>query len=76
MDKLHLMAEALLKYETIDHQQIQAIMEGRQPPPPADWHDDDQPPTTGKSETSDEEAGRESGSQTGKGSIGGPASQH
>jgi len=37
MDKLHVMAEALLTYETIDAQQIDAIMEGRRPGPPADW---------------------------------------
>ncbi|GAB2659292.1 ATP-dependent zinc metalloprotease FtsH [Arenimonas aestuarii] len=37
MDKLHLMAEALLTYETIDAHQIDAIMEGRRPGPPADW---------------------------------------
>jgi cell division protease FtsH len=37
MDKLHLMAEALLQYETIDSQQIDDIMQGRRPGPPADW---------------------------------------
>ena len=37
LDKLHLMAEALLTYETIDAHQIDAIMEGRRPGPPADW---------------------------------------
>ncbi|WP_374601850.1 ATP-dependent zinc metalloprotease FtsH [Arenimonas sp.] len=37
MDKLHVMAEALLTYETIDAQQIDAIMEGRRPGPPSDW---------------------------------------
>ncbi|HEY9144448.1 MAG TPA: ATP-dependent zinc metalloprotease FtsH, partial [Arenimonas sp.] len=37
LDKLHVMAEALLTYETIDAQQIDAIMEGRRPGPPADW---------------------------------------
>jgi cell division protease FtsH len=37
MDKLHVMAEALLLYETIDAQQIEAIMDGRRPGPPADW---------------------------------------
>jgi len=36
-DKLHIMAEALLAYETIDASQIDAIMEGRRPGPPADW---------------------------------------
>ncbi|WP_206098431.1 ATP-dependent zinc metalloprotease FtsH [Oleiagrimonas sp. MCCC 1A03011] len=37
LDKLHLMAEALLQYETIDAHQIDEIMEGRRPGPPADW---------------------------------------
>ncbi|KFN41363.1 ATP-dependent zinc metalloprotease FtsH [Arenimonas oryziterrae] len=37
LDKLHIMAEALLTYETIDATQIDAIMEGRRPGPPADW---------------------------------------
>jgi cell division protease FtsH len=37
IDKLHTMAEALLLYETIDGEQITAIMEGRTPGPPKDW---------------------------------------
>ncbi len=37
LDKLHKMAEALMLYETIDVSQIDAIMEGREPPPPAGW---------------------------------------
>lgn len=37
VDKLHIMAEALLAYETIDATQIDAVMEGRRPGPPADW---------------------------------------
>ncbi len=37
LDKLHIMAETLLAYETIDATQIDAIMEGRRPGPPADW---------------------------------------
>ena len=37
IDKLHSMAKLLLKYETIDAPQIDAIMEGREPPPPAGW---------------------------------------
>ncbi len=41
IDKLHLMADALLKYETIDSEQIDDIMEGKIPKPPADWTDDD-----------------------------------
>jgi cell division protease FtsH len=37
LEKLHLMAEALIKYETIDEQQIRDVMEGKQAEPPADW---------------------------------------
>jgi cell division protease FtsH len=37
MDKLHLMAESLIKYETIDSKQIAEIMSGKEPTPPADW---------------------------------------
>jgi len=39
LDKLHAMAEALIKYETIDRQQIDDIMSGRPPRPPRDWAD-------------------------------------
>ncbi|MFN9738945.1 MAG: ATP-dependent zinc metalloprotease FtsH [Pseudomonadota bacterium] len=37
LEKMHLMAEALLQYETIDTEQIDAIMEGRRPDPPKGW---------------------------------------
>lgn len=37
MSTLHMMAEALIKYETIDTQQIDEIMQGKEPTPPADW---------------------------------------
>jgi cell division protease FtsH len=37
IDKLHAMAKLLLEYETIDVPQIDAIMEGREPPPPVGW---------------------------------------
>lgn len=39
--KLHIMAEALLKYETIDSKQLEDIMAGRTPRPPEDWNDDE-----------------------------------
>ena len=39
MHILHLMADALMKYETIDVSQIDAIMEGREPDPPSGWTD-------------------------------------
>jgi cell division protease FtsH len=41
IDKLHLMAEALLKYETIDSDQIDDIMQGKVPRPPSGWDDND-----------------------------------
>ncbi|MGL6036055.1 MAG: ATP-dependent zinc metalloprotease FtsH [Legionella sp.] len=37
MDKLHMMAESLIKYETIDANQIKEIMSGQEPSPPEDW---------------------------------------
>ncbi len=37
MHKLHLMAEALIKYETIDAKQIEQIMAGHSPSPPDGW---------------------------------------
>jgi cell division protease FtsH len=36
-DKLEMMAEALMQYETIDAEQVEAIMAGRKPLPPKDW---------------------------------------
>jgi len=41
IDKLHMMAEALIKYETLDTHQIDDIMEGRAPRPPTGWDDND-----------------------------------
>ena len=37
IDKLHTTAKLLLEYETIDAPQVDAIMEGRDPPPPMGW---------------------------------------
>jgi len=67
MDKLHTMADALMKYETIDADQINDIMEGRDPRPPADWSDDETKPGGG-APVGDEPAEG--------GVIGGPAAQH
>jgi cell division protease FtsH len=64
VDKLHKMAEALIKYETIDDEQIKDIMAGREPRPPKDW--DDTPSTSGKPRERDET----------ESPIGKPASQH
>jgi len=47
LDKLHLMADALMKYETIDEEQLRDIMAGKTPKPPAGWDDSlsNKPPT-------------------------------
>ncbi|MCA1799547.1 MAG: ATP-dependent metallopeptidase FtsH/Yme1/Tma family protein [Xanthomonadaceae bacterium] len=44
IDTLHLMAEALIRYETIDAPQIDDIMEGKPPRPPEGWNDSDSDP--------------------------------
>ncbi len=67
-DKLKLMAEALMKYETIDSEQIKDIMAGKEPRPPADWSDGDAEPPADKAEKEDEKSA--------SGKIGGPASSH
>jgi len=40
-DKLELMKDALMEYETIDTEQINDIMKGQKPRPPKSWTDDD-----------------------------------
>jgi cell division protease FtsH len=69
VEKLHVMAKALIRYETIDAAQVKDIMDGREPRPPADWDDSLEPkkPTGGS-------AGAESDDVTG--TIGGPAEEH
>ena len=68
MDKLHTMAGALVKYETIDEQQIKDIMAGKEPRPPSDWTDNPPP-------VPEEERPAAKG-EKGTPPIAGPASQH
>jgi cell division protease FtsH len=70
MEKLHAMAEALVKYETIDKEQIDDIMTGRPPREPQGWSKDQEPPASG-SKPVDISKGA-----AGSGKIGGPAEQH
>ena len=51
IDKLHLMADALIKYETIDADQIDDIMKGKVPRPPSDWNDSDDQSSSTKKKT-------------------------
>ncbi|MCG5535360.1 ATP-dependent zinc metalloprotease FtsH [Ectothiorhodospira mobilis] len=66
LDKLHTMAQALMKYETIDLDQINDIMDGREPRDPDGW--------SGK-EPEDGSRSRDEDEGEAKGIIGGPASQ-
>jgi len=70
---LHMMAEALMKYETIDAAQIDALMEGKVPPPPQDWVDTDD--SGGDDSKKPETAGSDVEKKS-DGKIGGPAGQH
>lgn len=46
-DKLELMKDALMEYETIDSVQIDDIMNGQKPRPPQSWSDDDSSGSSG-----------------------------
>jgi len=50
LDKLHMMAEALLNYETIDADQIDDIMAGAKPRAPKDWDQDQESKTASKTD--------------------------
>jgi cell division protease FtsH len=69
IEKLHIMARALMKYETIDTEQINDIMAGREPRAPQDWRDEE--PKSGPGSL----AGSES-DEKGKRKLGDPAGQH
>jgi cell division protease FtsH len=71
MDRLHAMAAALIKFETIDGEQIDDIMSGRDPRPPKDWNEDE-PTRSGRPTRTDDGIGQ-SGSD---GRLGRPASEH
>jgi cell division protease FtsH len=66
-EKLDAMAQALIKYETIDESQIKDIMAGRAPQPPEGW-DDSGGGTGGKTASIDS-------GERGKPAIGKPAGQ-
>ena len=65
--KLDVMAEALMQYETIDAEQIDDIMNDREPRPPADWGD------SGSSQSDGDDS---SSSTDSVGPIGDPAGEH
>ena len=71
VDKLHAMAKALMKYETIDSDQVKDIMDGNEPREPKDWHND---PADPKSPEDGSPTVAESDDAAG--GIGGPAQEH
>jgi cell division protease FtsH len=70
IDTLHSMAAALMRFETIDADQIKDIMEGKDPRPPKDYSDST-PPSSG-----DGAAAEETEDSPKTDGIGGPASLH
>ncbi|MDR9406151.1 MAG: ATP-dependent zinc metalloprotease FtsH [Spiribacter sp.] len=71
VDILHAMSDALMKYETIDREQIDDVMNGRPPRPPKDY---DRP--TGSAPSGEGDATDGSPSSDGAGNVGKPASEH
>ena len=69
LDILHLMADSLIRYETIDASQIDQIMDGQEPGPPEGW-DEDQADST-----PDDHGSTAGQAASQKGAIGGPAEQ-
>lgn len=65
-DKLHIMADTLLKYETIDADQIDDIMSGKPPRAPKDWEENEGPGGDASGDSKD----------SSEGTIGGPAGIH
>ncbi len=68
-DKLEMMKDALLEFETIDADQISDIMSGNKPRPPADWNDYYNDDSSGATKVEKEDVKK-------SGKIGGPASEH
>ena len=75
IDILHAMADALIKYETIDKGQINNIMAGKPPGKPSDWDESDLDHTPG-GPSSEEDKEEAADKKSPKGSIGGPVNQN
>ena len=77
LDKLHAMADALIKFETIDIHQIKDVMAGKEPRPPADSIDTPKESSGGDGDATDSTDSNKGGSdQEPEQPIGGPAGQH
>jgi len=72
IDILHAMSDALMKYETIDKDQIADLMAGKEPQPPQGW--DDNSSSSNDDGNSKTESAEDKPSSDSK--IGGPAGEH
>jgi len=73
------MADALMKFETIDQEQIADIMEGKPPRPPADWEDEDSNdnnPTDTHTKADSSNDGDDNKEKPNDSTIGSPAGEH
>ena len=71
VEKLHIMADALMLYETIDSDQIDEIMAGKKPSEPRDWGNDGSGASSGDGSDSETVTDAKPASP-----IGGPAGEH
>jgi cell division protease FtsH len=74
-DILHTMADALMKYETIDKYQLDDLLDRKPVREPQGW-DDTPPPASGDVADGDTDKDKEKDSKSTKPSVGGPAQQH
>ncbi len=72
IDTLHLMADALIQYETLDAEQLEEIMAGKMPDPPSEPEDG----SGGEDAGNQEEEAPARDKKDSSGPIGGPAQEH
>lgn len=73
IDILHAMADALMKYETLDSHQIDQLMNRETVSPPKDWED---PGEKGTGSGVESGVAKDQGKPGTTGTVGGPAGQH
>jgi len=76
VEVLHTMTDTLMKYETIDAAQIDALMEGKEVPAPKGWVDMDDDDDAGNSESKKEKKEKKKKKSDEDGTIGDPAGEH
>jgi len=72
LDILHAMTDALMKYETLDSDQLDQLMAREEISEPKDWENDDE---SGSGKASSTEKGKAGADKNSKPTVGGPAEQ-